>query len=581
MIHRVFSTLPGFKTLNLNRGLNILVADKTDKSTDKQTRNRAGKSSLVELIHFVLGASAKTGSIFRNEAISAAYFGINFDLGSQRVEVSRSGDTGSKVLINADDTKDWSVQPKARPSHENTLGNTDWKTVLGAKWFGLDKLETQDDDRFSPTMRSLFGYFARREGSKGFLEPMRQNEEQRAWDQQVAISYLLGLDWTVGQQLEKVRSQENSLKVLKKTAKQGAFGTLLPKAGEIRTQLLLAEKKARELRNTLSTFEVLAEYKELEQEASNLTITLNELADNNTVDTQLMATLNAAMREEKPPENTAVDKVYAEAGVALPESIRRRLEDVRAFHHAIVANRKNYLESELYAAGQRINQRREAQQKHDARRGEIMRLLQTKGALEQFQELQKELAKAEAVVASLKMRLEAAEQLESKSVDLGIRRGLLAQRLQRNVSEQSKRVDEAVLAFETVSEALYEDAGALTISPTPQGLKIDITIQGRRSKGIGQMQIFCFDMMLMQIASRRKMGPGFVIHDSHLFDGVDERQIGKALEIGAKLADECGWQYLVTMNSDTLPKTISSDYILPVRLTDDKEDGGLFGIRFG
>ena len=31
----------------------------------------------------------------------------------------------------------------------------------------------------------------------GFLSPTQHSEEQRPWDQQVAISFLLGLDWSI------------------------------------------------------------------------------------------------------------------------------------------------------------------------------------------------------------------------------------------------------------------------------------------------------------------------------------------------------------------------------------------------
>lgn len=83
-----------------------------------------------------------------------------------------------------------------------------------------------------------------------------------------------------------------------------------------------------------------------------------------------------------------------------------------------------------------------------------------------------------------------------------------------------------------------------------------------------------------------KIGPGFLIHDSHLFDGVDERQVAKALQIGAELAEKFGFQYIVTMNSDAVPKEGFGEgfnlekYILPVQLTDEDETGGLFGVRF-
>lgn len=121
---------------------------------------------------------------------------------------------------------------------------------------------------------------------------------------------------------------------------------------------------------------------------------------------------------------------------------------------------------------------------------------------------------------------------------------------------------------------------------TYNGPVFQFNIQGSRSKGIKNMQIFCFDMMLMRLCSKRRTGPGFLVHDSHLFDGVDGRQVAKALEVGAKTAEELGFQYVVTMNSDDAFKETNANfdlnsYILPTRLTDATEEGGLFGIRFG
>ena len=57
MIHHIYSSLPSFKELRFRQGFNLLLADKSPGATDKQTRNRAGKTSLIELIHFLTGAS--------------------------------------------------------------------------------------------------------------------------------------------------------------------------------------------------------------------------------------------------------------------------------------------------------------------------------------------------------------------------------------------------------------------------------------------------------------------------------------------------------------------------------------------
>lgn len=46
---------------------------------------------------------------------------------------------------------------------------------------------------------------------------------------------------------------------------------------------------------------------------------------------------------------------------------------------------------------------------------------------------------------------------------------------------------------------------------------------------------------------------GFLVHDSHLFDAMDERQIANAIEVGARLSQQHGFQYIITMNSDRIP----------------------------
>lgn len=81
------------------------------------------------------------------------------------------------------------------------------------------------------------------------------------------------------------------------------------------------------------------------------------------------------------------------------------------------------------------------------------------------------------------------------------------------------------------------------------------------------------------------IGPGFLIHDSHLFDGVDGRQVISALKVGAETAGELGFQYIVTMNEDDAFKEKIDGFdlwkhVLSVALTDAKEDGGFFGFRF-
>lgn len=585
MIHRIYSNHPKFKNLELHNGLNVLLADRVEGSTGRQTRNRAGKSSLILTIHFIMGAYPKPNeSIFRRPELEGWIFGMEFDVSGKQISAERTGKNQGRIIVHGD-TSNWSIQPSTYRGTASSLSVNEWLSLLGENFFGLSVIPENEDEKFIPTFSSLFSYFVRRENEGGFRRPESQNAWQSLGDQQIAISYLLGFDWNIPHDLEKVRQREKTLDELKRAAASGAFGSFIASSAQLRTELVIAEEVSQRLQNVLTRFEVLPEYHELEKEASQITHKINELINLSTIDDEMTEEIRSSLESEKPPQFEMLERLYGEAGIVLPEIVSRNFDAVKIFHDSVISNRKDYLKTELESASNRIETRRIELNKLDERRAQIMRALQSRGALDQFQTIQQEAARQESLTESIRQRFQAAEQLEGLKTELEIDRARIMQRLRRDLFEQKARVTEAIATFEAISKALYEDAGSLTLDPTENGLKIDVRIQGKRSRGIQNMQVFCFDLMLMKLCASKNIGPGFLIHDSHIFDGVDERQIARALELGAEAASACGWQYIVTMNSDDVPSEFSRDfnfqkYVLPIRLTDDKEDGGLFGFRF-
>lgn len=573
MIHHLFSTLPSFKNFgDLKPGLNVLLAQKTEDATSKQTRNRAGKTSFTEVVHFLTGSEAGPDSIFRTPELAEYTFGMDFDLNDTGTVVERSGSTKAKIYTTAP------------PAAQRKISATEWVSFLGEEMFGLSSLEEAGSK--PPSFRSLFAYFVRRQVSGAFTTPEKQATMQGTGDMQMALMFLFGLDWQIARDWQAVRDREKTLDELKKAAGTGVFGSIIGKAADLRTQLTLQEARLKKLYIEIETFHVLSEYRELEVESAALTRQLNELANANTIDFAAIRDLEGALAFEIPPDLEDLQAVYQEAGIALPGLVMRRYEDVKSFHQSVVRNRKDYLSSELEAAQLRIELRDSKKAQLDQRRAEIMGILRSHGALDQFLKLQGELGRLESEVKSIRQRFEAAEQLEGTKNELEIERNRLTIRLRRDFSEQNDRLAEAIVAFEETSQRLYESAGSMTVNETSNGPIFKFPMQGQRSKGIKNMQIFCFDMMLMRLCAKRQIGPRFLIHDSHLFDGVDGRQVISALRLGSEISQELGFQYIVTMNEDDAFKESVegfdlNDYIIPIRLTDATEDGGLFGIRFG
>lgn len=586
MIRSIWSSDHRFKRLKFGPEFNILLADRTDTSSDLQTRNRAGKSSLIEIINFLLCSDLGNDDIFVGDALASTVFSMDFDLGGDPTSVSRTGSDPNVFFLSGSNTSSWPDQPKVTEARPNVhLVKTAWHRVLSKKMFGEEVMETNSH---SPTLRQLLGYYVRRESAGGYQDPFTQNRKQLDWDKQVANLYLLGLDWTIPQQLQILKERNSKAITATKAAKRNTRGVArLHTSGELRAQLTSHKERLRLLLERVSSFKVLDEYAEIEEEASSITRELANISNQNILDLQFRKDMEAALTEATPAPRPDLDTLYREIGIALPDATLKRFDDVAAFHESVIRNRRRYLESQINEIDQAIALRTDEQQTLDTKRAEIMGILQAHGALEQYNELQRQVGKVESQVTTAQAALDEAVALENSMAQFEFQKSQLYLRLQQDFEEQGEVLQHALTIFESVSAQLYGEGGSLSITPTESGPSFDVQIQGRNSRGISNMQIFCYDMMLMQLSFERGIGPGFLIHDSHIFDGVDERQIARAIEIGQRMSKEFSFQYIMTMNTDDLPSRglfgagfNLDDHFLPVRLTDQTETGGLFGFRF-
>ncbi len=584
MIHEITSTLPSFKTLKFSAGLNIVIATKSLGATEKQSRNGAGKTSLVELIHFLLGSDARKNGIFRSTDLRSYNFSMKLDLYGSTFKVSRSGAKPSKVLVEGDCRLFPSEIKAVRELGEQEISNEVWKAILGNAFFDLP---ISTGSRYAPTFRLLFPYFSRRQESDGFSIPLQHTQKQPLYQQQVAVSRLLNLDEQIAQDFEEYRVRKKLLNTLTKAAKTETLGSYIGSSSIILRDLALAEKKVRRIGAQVQNFRIVEEYETLENEADILTQQISSINDEITMDLKRVSQIEEFNSSETPPDVRELQKVYGDLGVIMPEIVAKRYEDVLKFHEAVIRNRRKHLATELDIAQERVRSKRIKRGELDTRRKQIMDILSSGGALAHYTKLTEELARTEGEVRVLTLRLKDAERIENTKTELQAEQVRIFSALQTDYSERANFVKEAVVAYEALSEALYKRAGQLTINPTQNGLEINFAIAGQRSKGISNMQIFCFDLMLMDLVAKRGIGTGFLVHDSHLYDGVDERQIARAIQLGAKHSKEYKYQYIVTMNSDAVPRDgfdqdfRIDDYFNDVRLTDAAETGGLFGIRFG
>lgn len=154
----------------------------------------------------------------------------------------------------------------------------------------------------------------------------------------------------------------------------------------------------------------------------------------------------------------------------------------------------------------------------------------------------------------------------------------------KSLEEHKTMKQKAILLVEEASKSLYNSVAQLNIGQTKNGrYDIDMVSRNQGSTGINSMLIYCFDMMLIQMSLYLERKMNILIHDSALYDPVDERQVTEAIRFGKEKSLERGFQYIITLNSDDLPSDMYEEVkgnILSKVLTDSDESGSLLGVYF-
>ncbi|MBW4490600.1 MAG: DUF2326 domain-containing protein [Trichocoleus desertorum ATA4-8-CV12] len=581
MINAVFANKASFKAIEFTPGFNVILADRTETSGARDSRNGLGKSTLIEIIHFCLGSSPRKGTGLRVSALRGWAFSLNLTLANQEVVVTRSVDEPSTVTIHGD-TSTWIIQPRTE-KNEKFFRIEDWKKVLGALVFGLP---IDEERQFAPNFRSLISYFIRPE-KDAFSTPFEYFRKQPEWQKQVFNTFLLGLAWEDASDWQGIKEQEkllDSLKKLKNTNQTGVATKILGSLGELEATRVRVEQQLQRRREELNNFRVHPQYADLQQEADLLTAEIHEITNENIFNRQILTFYQSSLEQESEPSQSDVARLYESAGVELPSLVIRRLEEVENFHHQIVENRREFLSAEVKRLRRTITDFDKIIREKTNQRASRLEVLQTHGALEEYTRLQELYLETRSSLNDINQRIDELRKVEEGKSSLRIERELLKQRALRDLEERHAQAERAITLFNANSQALYDAPGTLAINVGSSGFQFNVEIERDRSEGIGKMKIFCYDLMLAQLWSQRDPSPNVLIHDSTIFDGVDERQVALALELAARESERLGFKYICTLNSDMVPSAEFSpefnfDSFVRLRLTDD-EGGNLLGISF-
>ena len=582
MIHSITADSGSFRAARFEPGLNLILADRHSASTKKDTRNGVGKSLLLDIIHYCLGSNRFTNGPQR-KLLSGWNFRLDLSVAGQRLTAARSIAESGQVII-AGDLPDELEHARLAPpvgSKNRALPVTEWRRHLGIELFDLP---TVADGSRSPTFRTLASYLMRRR-PEAYLSPLMCFARQPALDQNSQVSYLLGMNWEYGIQSADLQTQEKSLRDLRSALKAGVVAGMSGTMGELEARRVQLEQEVETSGIALRNFKVHPQSDAVPNEANRLTEELHRLTNRNLEDRSTLARYRESVDEEEPPPALSLERLYEEAGVLFPDTVKQTLAEARSFHRTIVANRREFLASAIDRKERQITERENMIEKLTNDRATVLQVLETHGALNEYTALQERQVALRERLEAVKTQIGNVERLRTEQRALDTKRRKIEHSVKADYDERRSIREAAVRWFNENSQALYRSPGTLVIDVGDRGYDYRTEIDRSRSEGVERMQIFCFDLAVLQLQKHLGRGMDFLIHDSLMFDPVDTRQRARALERAHRVTSEIGAQYICTLNSDMVPEKDFSegfDYeqFVRLRLSDESPEGRLLGIHF-
>ena len=579
MIKAVKSTNKSFKEVHFKTGFNIVLADRTAKSSDKDSRNGIGKSTLIEIIHFCLGADLDKKSFLAS--LKEHSFILEIELNKKDLSVLRSIDDPSVIQIEGD-FSGLSIQPQYDEHYKaHIISDQNWKMILGESLFSL---KNDKNTKYQPSFRSLISYFARK-GLSSFNDPFKFLPSQKSWSVQSNNNFLLGLDISFAIQFQKIKDEKDSIKNIRKVINDESLKDILGSMGELQAERVRLVEESNDLAKQIKSFKVHPQYKKIQEEADLLTEGIHSKLNQINLDQRIIVDYENSLITEEDISIDKVGEVYSEAGLVFGKTIISRLVDVENFHKSIIKNRKEYLTNEIQRINTEITNFTNDIEQLSNKRAELVSVLETHSALDEYSYMQNRQAEVKRKLENVKMALERLNKFEENKSNLKIKLEELIQNSRMDFIERSQVIDKALSLFNQYSKYLYSNAGTLSIEINKSGYKYKVDIKSSGSQGINYMKVFCYDLTFTAIQSENNHSL-FLIHDSTIFDGVDERQVAKALELAYQESSSKGYQYICTLNSDNIPYKDFSDgfkekFDKSIRLTlkDGNEKDSLLGFK--
>jgi len=571
LLKKVYSNQARFRTVEFNTtGLSFVVAKQKNPCSSEQgkTYNGVGKSLLVRIIHFCLGASAKDYKIFCEKLPEWEFF-VDYEIDNKKYTAKRATNDPKKIVLNNE--------------------------VISVKKFNekMKSLFFDIPENISfLSFRSLIPFFIRptKNSYVAYNKPGKTGSDYQAL---LYNAFLLGLDVVLTQKKHDIKKEQDRVKGLEKNFKKDSLlRDFFTGNKDVALTLVDLEERIQRLDDNLSNFKVAEDYNDVQLEADEIENELFALNNSIILMQNNIENIIKSLQFSPDIDKENIKNIYSESKIHFPDDIIKTLDELELFYEKLISNRKRrLLEQQNNLKLEQQNKKRDVevlQKKLD----KLMQYLGEHQALDLFVNLSNQNSELKAKRDNLRKYQELQSEYKTKERQLEKDFIELTEVTEKYLTEIEP--DTVVLRnyFRSLAKIFYPDSVAgLTIEcndgENQLRFNIEAKIESDASDGINNVKIFCYDLTILFKGFNHNID--FVFHDSRLFDGTDERQKTDMFKTVYERFAQSNKQYIATVNqnqleeikkhikSEEFEKIITQNTVLT--LTDESDSEKLLGIK--
>ncbi|MCF5764495.1 DUF2326 domain-containing protein [Aeromonas veronii] len=242
--------------------------------------------------------------------------------------------------------------------------------------------------------------------------------------------------------------------------------------------------------------------------------------------------------------------IYAEAGVAISDKLKRTYEDLVVFHNKILSNKINLILSELGVTKTHSEEIRIKINNLQAMESNVFRNIKEPDTLKSIGQMYNELSLIREEIASTKTLLQKIEDTKSEIDIIESNKRKVVLKIQDNIASLEKNIEVFNRNFGDLSKLFYDERYIFDLSFDSEKGKCEFDVvcvtpnsTGGKKKG----ELSAFDLAYINFVNEINLKrPTFIIHDS--IEDVDINQIFDIFHA----ANNIEGQYIVSVLSDKI-----------------------------